>query len=86
MDPSCLESLQHHYGLPAQRLDFHLLAVPVQTSVWRTTGYRPNVFYLEGLIDQLAHAAGRRPGGYQRALIERRRPPLGPPGHSGPRE
>jgi isoquinoline 1-oxidoreductase beta subunit len=73
LDPSCLEGLAHHpYGLLAQRLDFHLLAVPIQTAVWRTTGYGPNVFYLEGLIDELAHAAGQRPEAYRRALIERK--------------
>lgn len=71
-DPSCLEGLQHHpYGIAAQRLDFHLLEVPIRTSVWRTTGYGPNVFYLEGLVDELAHAAGQRPNIYRRALIER---------------
>jgi isoquinoline 1-oxidoreductase beta subunit len=51
------------------RLDLHLLEVPIPTMVWRTTGYGPNVFALECFIDELAHAAGKDPYQYRRALL-----------------
>jgi isoquinoline 1-oxidoreductase beta subunit len=70
IDPSCVEGLRHvRYGLPRNRLDLHLLEVPIPTMVWRTTGYGPNVFSLECFIDELAHAAGKDPYEYRRALL-----------------
>jgi isoquinoline 1-oxidoreductase beta subunit len=70
VDPSCVEGLRHlRYGLPRHRLDLHLLEVPIPTMVWRTTGYGPNVFALECFIDELAHAAGKDPYQYRRALL-----------------
>jgi isoquinoline 1-oxidoreductase subunit beta len=72
VDPSCLEGVRHMpYGVPHNRLDFHLLEVPVPTMVWRTTGYGPNVFSLECFIDELAAAAGQEPYAYRKALLQR---------------
>ncbi len=71
-DPSCLEGLQHMvYDFGAQKLDMHVLDVPIPTMVWRTTGYGPNLFALEIFIDELAHAAGQDPIAYRRALLSR---------------
>ena len=41
----------------------------VPSSTWRSTGSYANVFYLESFIEELAHAAGRDPLEYRRALI-----------------
>jgi isoquinoline 1-oxidoreductase subunit beta len=72
VDPSCLEGLRHMpYGVPHNRLDFHLLEVPVPTMVWRTTGYGPNAFSLESFVDELAAAAGQDPYAYRKALLQR---------------
>ena len=72
IDPSCVEGLRPMlYGVPANRLDVHMLPVPVPVMVWRTTGYGPNVFSLECFIDDLAHAAGRDPVEYRQALLAR---------------
>ncbi len=72
VEPSCVEGLLHMpYGVPHNRLDFHLLEVPVPTMVWRTTGYGPNVFSLECFIDELAAASGQDPYKYRKALLQR---------------
>ncbi len=70
IDPSCLEgSLQTRYRIPGWRTDFHLLDIPVPTSVYRTTGWGPNIFALESFIDELAHAAKTDPYRFRRALL-----------------
>jgi isoquinoline 1-oxidoreductase subunit beta len=72
VDPSCVEGLREMlYSVPHNRLDFHLLEVPVPTMVWRTTGYGPNLFSLECFIDELAAAAGQDPYTYRKALLQR---------------
>jgi isoquinoline 1-oxidoreductase beta subunit len=43
--------------------------VPIGTR--RGTGAAPNAFYMEGFIDELAHAAGKDPYLYRRELIAR---------------
>jgi isoquinoline 1-oxidoreductase beta subunit len=70
VDPSALEgSLHSRYRIPSWRTDFHLLETPVPTSVYRTTGYGPNVFALESFIDELAHRAGADPLQFRRTLL-----------------
>jgi isoquinoline 1-oxidoreductase subunit beta len=70
VDPSAMEGMQEtRYRLPHRRVDFHLFATPVPTSVLRTTGYGPNVFALESFVDELASAARQDPYRYRRALL-----------------
>jgi isoquinoline 1-oxidoreductase subunit beta len=69
-DPSCLEGLMEtHYEIPSQRVDFKLLKVGVPTSVLRTTGYGPNTFASESLIDELAFKAKKDPIEFRLALL-----------------
>jgi isoquinoline 1-oxidoreductase beta subunit len=69
-DPSCLEGLlETHYRIPNIRVDFHLLHIPVPTSVLRTTGYGPNTFAMESFVDELAHRKGQDPLEYRRVLL-----------------
>jgi len=69
-DPSCLEgTLEWHYRIPHWEVEFHQLKVPVPTSVLRTTGYGPNLFAIESLIDELAHRAKQDPYLYRRELL-----------------
>jgi isoquinoline 1-oxidoreductase beta subunit len=71
VDPSALEgSLHSRYRIPGWRTEFHLLDTPVPTSVYRTTGYGPNVFALESFIDELAHRAKVDPLAFRRRLLE----------------
>src|SRR5262245_57423277 len=70
IDPSALEGMMETpYALPSRRVDFHLMRVPVPTSVMRTTGYGPNVFALESFIDELARRAKADPYRYRRRLL-----------------
>src|SRR5262249_4531854 len=69
-DPSCLEGLlETHYDIANTRVDFKMLKLPIPTSVLRTTGYGPNIFAVESLIDELAHKKGQDPYQYRRELL-----------------
>jgi len=73
IDPLCVETLDEiAYGIDNMRVDFHLLDVPIPTMVLRTTGAGPNLFFLESLIDELAHHAGIDPYHYRRRLLQRK--------------
>jgi isoquinoline 1-oxidoreductase beta subunit len=70
IDPSALEGAQETiYEIPKRRVDFHLMEIPVPTSVMRTTGYGPNIFALESFVDELAHTARVDPVEYRRRLL-----------------
>jgi len=70
LDPICLEgAAEIPYTLPNLFVDFTLMQIPVPTSVWRSTGYGPNVFALESFIDELARRARRDPYEYRRVLL-----------------
>ena len=72
VDPSAMEGMTEWiYDVPNRLVEFHLLELPVPTSVLRTTGYGPNLFALESFVDELAHAAGRDAFEYRRALLKR---------------
>lgn len=70
IDPSALEGTLHtRYKVPAWRTEFHLLQIPVPTSVYRTTGYGPSIFGLESFVDELAQRAKVDPLQYRRRLL-----------------
>jgi len=70
IDPSALEGMfESIYDIPKRRVDFHLMTIPVPTSVMRTTGYGPNIFALESFVDELAAAAKLDPYEYRRRLL-----------------
>jgi isoquinoline 1-oxidoreductase beta subunit len=52
----------------------------VPTGTRRGTGASPNAFYMEGLIDELAHLAGKDPYQYRRELVVRNPATPGPGG------
>jgi isoquinoline 1-oxidoreductase subunit beta len=58
------------YAVPNQLFDYHLRQTHVPTGVWTSVGRSQNEFYLESFMDELAHAAGKDPYHYRRALIE----------------
>jgi isoquinoline 1-oxidoreductase beta subunit len=70
VDPSAMEGMtEWPYAIEHRKVHFHLLDVPVPTSVMRTTGYGPNVFALESFIDELAHETRHDPLDYRRRLL-----------------
>ncbi|MFN0303807.1 MAG: molybdopterin cofactor-binding domain-containing protein [Burkholderiales bacterium] len=69
-DPSAMEGLlEWQYPIAHHRVDFHLMEMPIPTSVLRTTGFGPNLFALECFVDELAQAAGSDPYAYRRRLL-----------------
>ena len=62
------------YWMPNYRLRQHITTAHVPAGRVRSTGARPNTFYMETFIDELAHAAGKDPYLYRRELIARNPP------------
>jgi isoquinoline 1-oxidoreductase beta subunit len=70
LDPSNIEgSANIAYGIPNVHVDFvrHETGVPV--GFWRSVGNSQNGFIAESFIDELAHAAGKDPFEFRRALL-----------------
>jgi isoquinoline 1-oxidoreductase beta subunit len=59
------------YAIPHNHVDYHMLQVPIPTMVWRTTGFGPNTFVVESVIDELAGWSKQDPYRYRRRLLAR---------------
>lgn len=58
------------YDLPALRVVLHrLLTMPIRTSALRALGSHLNVYAIESVVDELAHAAGVDPVKYRLAML-----------------
>jgi len=57
------------YQVPNQQFDYHLRKTHVPTGPWTSVGRSQNEFFLETFVDELAHAAGKDPYEYRRALL-----------------
>jgi isoquinoline 1-oxidoreductase beta subunit len=57
------------YDLPAIHVDWTRVDPPIPFTWWRGVGPTHNVYVVESFIDELAHAAGRDPIDYRRALL-----------------
>lgn len=58
------------YRAKAWRTGFDLVRLPVHTGPWRGLGAGPNVFVIESVIDECAHAANRDPVEFRLRHIE----------------
>jgi isoquinoline 1-oxidoreductase beta subunit len=71
VDPSAVEgSADLPYAVPNLLVDWRELASPVPVGFWRSVGHSQNSFVTESFVDELAHAAGRDPVAYRRALLQ----------------
>jgi isoquinoline 1-oxidoreductase beta subunit len=70
VDPGAMEGMMEWpYEIAHRKVDFHLMEVPIPTTVLRTTGYGPNIFALESFVDELAYAAKTDAYQYRRKLL-----------------
>jgi isoquinoline 1-oxidoreductase subunit beta len=56
-------------AIPARRVDLHTVELPIPVLWWRSVGHSHTAFVVESFVDELAHAAGRDPVEFRRALL-----------------
>ncbi|CAG0964858.1 xanthine dehydrogenase YagR molybdenum-binding subunit [Methylophilaceae bacterium] len=56
--------------IPNHQVDLHTPRLDVPVLWWRSVGHSQNAFVMESLVDELAHAAGKDPLEYRRALLK----------------
>ena len=68
------------YAVPNVLVDLHSPRPGIPVLWWRSVGHSINGFVTESFIDELAHAAGKDPFAYRRALLGKPSPPPESPG------
>ncbi len=72
IDPSSIEGLADSAYLtafPNHRIGVHTPSPGIPVLWWRSVGHTHTAFAVESMIDEAAHAAGRDPVDYRRALL-----------------
>ena len=57
------------YAIPAFRSASATVATPIPVGMWRSVGHSQNIFFVEGVMDELAVAAKADPLAYRRKLL-----------------
>jgi isoquinoline 1-oxidoreductase beta subunit len=57
------------YAMPNRRVEHMLTHEPVPVGFWRSVGHSYNAFFTECFLDECAHAAGKDPYEYRRAML-----------------
>ena len=57
------------YAMPNRRVEHVLTHEPVPVGFWRSVGHSYNAFFTECFLDECAHAAGKDPYEYRRAML-----------------
>ena len=63
--------------MPNQLIEYAMRNTHVPVAFWRSVGSSQNAFALESFIDELAHAAGKDPYEFRRAMVRHRSDWLG---------
>jgi isoquinoline 1-oxidoreductase subunit beta len=70
VDSFAVEGVQDlPYGIPNLRVEYSRQEPGVQVWFWRSVGHSQNIFFSESFVDELAHAAGKDPFEFRRALL-----------------
>ncbi len=70
IDPAAVEAVRNMpYDIPNLRIEWHNKDLGIPLGFWRSVGPSQNGFIIESFIDELAHAAGKDPFEYRRALL-----------------
>lgn len=70
IDPQAVAAVADQpYEIPNLRMEYAQRNPHVPVGFWRTVGHSQNPFMRESFIDELAHAAGKDPYEYRRALL-----------------
>ena len=67
--PTRNEGFALPYRIPNQSLRSIAFATHLRTGTWRAVAHTQHAFWTESFVDELAHAAGRDPYEYRRALL-----------------
>ena len=59
------------YDIPNLRVEYSRQEPGVQVWFWRSVGHSQNIFFSESFVDELAHAAGKDPFEFRRALLSK---------------
>ena len=70
VDKFAVEGVQDlPYDIPTLRVEYSRQEPGVQVWFWRSVGHSQNIFFSESFVDELAHAAGKDPFEFRRALL-----------------
>ena len=72
VDSFAMEGINDHpYSVPNQRIAYGRRESGPNVWFWRSVGHSQNSFFMEGFIDEMAHAAGKDPFEFRRALLDK---------------
>jgi isoquinoline 1-oxidoreductase beta subunit len=70
VDPTAVEGAANMpYAIPNMEVEWVFKDFGIPVGFWRSVGASQNAFVVESFIDELAHAAGKDPFEYRRALL-----------------
>jgi isoquinoline 1-oxidoreductase beta subunit len=71
VDSFAMEGINDHpYSVPNQLIAYGRREPGPSVWFWRSVGHSQNSFFMEGFIDEMAHAAGKDPFEFRRALMD----------------
>ncbi|MGB5133064.1 MAG: xanthine dehydrogenase family protein molybdopterin-binding subunit [Steroidobacteraceae bacterium] len=71
-DPFAIEAAQNYpYDVPNVAVDYLRQEIGINVGYWRSVSHALNCFVAESFMDELAHAAGKDPYEFRRALLDK---------------